>query len=247
MQTEEYGKLFEHEDQYWWFVARRRLALSLVQRHLRHGSAQVTVADVGCGTGAVLAELGPAEHAIGLDASPLALQFCRKRGLAALALGDAEALPLRSESVDVVIALDIVEHVEHDDIALSEFFRSLRPAGLLVMSVPAFRWLWGPHDVALMHFRRYKRSELQSRLRKAGFIVERISYSVFLLFPAVIVIRLMDKFRRGPAKVSLPVLPKWLNRLLIRVQHWESLVALRMTLPWGSSVVAVARKPEPVS
>ncbi len=245
MQAEEYARLFEHEDTYWWFVGRRRLALRLLDKALGSSGNSPSILDVGCGTGVVLKALEDRGEAIGLDRFGLALEFCSKRGSKRLALGDGEQLPFQTGTFDAAIALDIFEHIEGDKRALAETFRSLKPGGSLILSVPAYRWLWGPHDVALMHKRRYTLKEMKSRLESAGFIVDKISYSVFFLFPIVVIVRLLDKLKRGPAKVSLPDLPRWLNRFLIWVQDVEASLILTVRLPWGSSVVAIARKPSP--
>jgi hypothetical protein len=118
----------------------------------------------------------------------------------------------------------------------------LKPGGVLVLNVPAFRWLWGPHDVALMHQRRYTKGEVRALLEGAGLTVEKLSYSVFLLFPIVVLLRLLDKFKRGPAKVSLPKVSGASNRFLVKLQDMEARWIAASSLPWGSSVVAVARK-----
>jgi SAM-dependent methyltransferase len=241
VQTEEYARLYEHEDRYWWFVGRRRLALRLLGRFSQVETPKIL--DVGCGTGAVLDQLRTLGIAVGLDRFQLALDFCAKRGIEDLALGDGEALPFQTDVFDAAIALDIFEHVEGDFAAVSETFRSLKPGGLLVLSVPAYRWLWGPHDIALMHKRRYTLRQMKSMLERAGFDVEKCSYSVFFLFPLVVLVRLLDKLRRRPAQVSLPNVPNWLNSFLLWVQDLEASIILHLSLPWGSSVVAVARKP----
>lgn len=233
--------MFELEDRYWWFVARRRLALSL----LRDVSPQPrpTVLDLGCGTGVVLGELELWAEPVGVDFSPLALGFCKRRGLRRLIAARGERLPFRSASFDAVVALDILEHIPDDQAAFREAFRVLKPGGALVLSVPAFRVLWGPHDVALMHQRRYRLGQVEGLLRSAGFEVRRISYSIFLLFPLVLLIRLAEKFKGGEPKASLPKVPGWLNSLLVGLQAIETGWIRRRRLPWGSSVVAVAVKP----
>ncbi len=241
MQTEEYENLFRHEDRYWWFVGRRKLALRLLSRFMPKRDSSLL--DLGCGTGAVLSELEQSGRAIGVDMSPLALGFCRARGLSNLVLADGERLPFKGDRFRAVVALDLFEHVPDDVGAVQESFRVLEPDGILVASVPAFRKLWGPHDVALMHQRRYTRSEFVGILKEAGFTITRASYGVFFLFPLVVLVRLIEKFRAGPAKVSLPSVPRWLNKILISVQSSEGSLIERISLPWGSSVVVVARKP----
>jgi SAM-dependent methyltransferase len=243
VQTEEYDRLFRYEDQYWWFVGRRRLALSLLDRALKPGEDK-RILDLGCGTGAVLSELARRGRALGLDTSPLALSYCHKRGLDRLVLGDAADIPLASGTLDAVVALDILEHVDDDAAAFAECARALRPGGHLVLSVPAFRWLWGPHDVALMHRRRYTLRQVRARLEGAGLVPLRISHSVFFLFGAVVAVRLVDKLRTGPAKVSLPAVPKPVNGALIGLQGLETSLIRALRLPIGSSVVALARKPD---
>jgi len=240
VQTDEYARLFEAESRYWWYVARRECALSLLLGISRPNRAL----DLGCGTGALMTELkAKGIDPEGIDMSTEALAFCRQRGLASLVLGRGEAIPIRSGSVPAVVALDVFEHVEDDRAAFTETFRILQPGGALVLSVPAYRWLWGPHDVALMHFRRYSKKEILEKLSTSGFTITSASYAIFLLFPVVVLLRLIDRVLNRKPEVRLPKVPAWLNRLLVGLQRFETRLLMSFPLPWGSSVVVVAKKP----
>ena len=239
MHTEEYAKMRKAEDHYWWFVSRRRLALAMLDQF---AGSKERILDVASGTGAVLTELQKLGWAGGVDFSPLAMEFCRDRGLPNLMVGNAETLPVRSSEFDAVVSLDTLEHVPDDEAAVSEIARVLKPGGVLILNVPAFKWLWGPHDVALMHQRRYTKRQIRELLERHGLKLEKLSYSVFLLFPVVILLRTFDKFRWGPAKVSLPRVSGGINSFLVKLQDMEARWIMGGSLPWGSSVVAVARK-----
>jgi SAM-dependent methyltransferase len=249
---EEYDRIYRLEDRYWWFVGRRRLAIKLLHRFLPPSDfptpyplptgEKPLILDLGCGTGAVLQELQSWSDPVGLDFSARALEFCRSRKMPSLLKGRGEALPITTNSMAGIVALDVFEHIEDHAAAFAEANRILAPGGILVLSVPAFRSLWGPHDVALHHFRRYTAREIRAQLEAAGFEIERLSYSVFFLFPLVWLIRQKEKFKKGPAEASLPTVPLALNKFLIRLQAIEASLILRFPLPWGSSVVAVARK-----
>lgn len=239
MQTEEYDKMRSQEDTYWWFVSRRRLARALIAKYSADAEA---VLDLGCGTGAFLSELRTGSQRIGLDFSEHAVKFCAERGITGVVQGDAQSLPFSSNHFDLCVSLDTLEHVPEDKLALNELFRVLKPGAIVVINVPAYGWLWGPHDVALMHRRRYTVGSLRKVLEDTGFRVKKCSYSVFFMFPIVVLIRLADKFRRGPATVHLPKTPKHLNQFLVTLQDLECWLLLNTFLPWGSSVIVVAQK-----
>jgi len=242
MNRDEYAKMRSLEDHYWWFVSRRDLALKLLDAYAPPG--EMAILDVGCGTGAVLTELQKRGQAVGLDLSHDALQYSCERGLNNLVYANAEQLPFADGAFQAVVSLDTLEHVPDDESAVAEIYRCLSPGGVFVMNVPAFAWLWGPHDVALMHQRRYTRKQVQKLLEGTGFEVVKLSYSVFFLFPAVMLRRLFEKLQRGEPQVKLPQFSKPTNSMLNSLMLGETSLFIRHNLPWGSSVVCVAVKRE---
>ncbi len=243
MNPAEYERMYRFEDHYWWFVSRRELVDALIAC-LALPPAPIIV-DVGCGTGATADLLQKYGMVVGVDISPLALAWCRQRGLNNLLLSAAETLPIASESVNVIVATDILEHLDDDVAVLREFYRVLKPGGYVVVTVPAYSILWSEHDLALMHRRRYVARVLGRRSRLAGFHVVRLTYALFFLFPLALVMRLLKR-KPPPGKepeAQLPPIPSWLNQMLIRFQRFETRLLKRCTFPWGVSVVAVLQKP----
>lgn len=236
------------EDWYWWFVARREAALRFTQQY-RPERQPLRVLDAGCGTGALLDHLlkQPGVEPYGLDFSGQALAYTRQRGHPRLVQGDLTRLPFPDSTFDVITALDVLEHIREDEGALREIHRVLRPGGVLLASVPAFRFLWGPHDTALQHFRRYTAGEVALRMQRAGFRISKLTYLLALLFPAFVIQRLLSRLRpkKDSPQAQLVPVGKTVNRFLIRLQSTELALARRLSLPFGATVFCVAQKPAP--
>lgn len=250
MRPAELEKMYQLEDSYWWFVARRQLVRDLLWRHVRAGrepgDPPLRILDVGCGTGATLGVLAELGNVVGIDSSREALGFSRCRGRYRLALARGEALPIRSGSVDVVTALDLLEHIPEDNQAVAEFQRVLRPGGLLLVTVPALPWLWSEHDEALNHLRRYQAKQLRCRLEAAGMGVERLSPLISLLLLPIAGLRLLQRAlrrRNAHPETAFIVPPRPINLILTWLLWLEDRWALRWNLPVGVSLMAVARKP----
>jgi SAM-dependent methyltransferase len=230
------------DETYWWFVGRR----AILERVLRRFGKRSRVAvDIGCGSGRntqVLARF--ADCVIGLDRSSAALELAASQGRQTVR-ADGQAIPLADSSVDLLSALDVLEHLDDDLGALDEFHRVLRPDGLLLVSVPAYRFLWSEHDEALMHRRRYVASELSIKLTRAGFRVLKRSYAVFFVFFPIVFYRLfrglIPKDPLAP-KASYVRLPAVLNRFLIALLRLEAWMIGALNLPWGTSLVVLAQK-----
>jgi SAM-dependent methyltransferase len=244
MNPAEYERMFAHEDHNWWFVSRRELVARLIGR-LAAGRPNSLIVDVGCGTGATASLLGQFGRVVGIDFSPLALGPCRERGISQLVAARAEQLPIEGGVADALVATDLIEHLDDDVAALREFRRVLKPGGVAVVTVPAYQMLWGEHDEALMHRRRYTTGSMRRAAEAAGFQTDELNHALCFLFPLALG-RLAGRSRRPvnrPPEAQVARVPAPINRALIGLQRFESRVADRIRLPFGLSVVAVLRRP----
>src|SRR5262245_34809087 len=215
MHEHEYEAMYGLEDVYWWFVARRQLAVEILGRESA-GRADVGILDVGCGTGSNLEAFSRLGRTVGVDMSPGALSFCRRRGITRVTIGDVERLPFDDATFDIVTAMDMLEHTEDDLAALAELRRVLRPDGLLLATVPAYGFLWSEHDEALKHHRRYTAHELRNKLTLTDFRIERSSYFITSLFLPILALRIhQGLFKKSThPQTAVRPLPGWLNSSL---------------------------------
>lgn len=228
------------QDAHWWFVGRGVFVRSLVEREcaLRGGRVRRLV-DVGSGTGALLAGFQAlADEAVGVELDETALGLSRGLGLD-VRQAPAHELPFADRSVDIVTAFDVLEHLGDDLRAAREFRRVLEPDGALVVTVPAYQFLWSAHDVAHAHARRYTRRTLTQMLRAAGLEIRQSGYFMTLLFPLALVQRLTARFRWQPTHI-LAMPPRRLNALLLRILLAERRRVLAGGFPFGLSVFAIA-------
>jgi SAM-dependent methyltransferase len=255
MRQDLYYDLYAKEQDYWWHVGKRAIVYSLLNRYLPSGwRGRTRALDLGCGTGLNLDHLSEYGQAVGTDYYEEALQFCRMRGHLSLCKADAAELPFTDRSFGIVTALDVIEHLDDDVTALREIRRILRPGGVAIISVPAFPWLWTYWDDILGHRRRYTSRMMREAVETAGLKVEKISYSnTLILVPAVGVrvvktllhksaeVRQKPEETREPETDFMPV-PPWVNKLLIGYYRMEARLLRRARLPFGLSVVCVARR-----
>ncbi len=147
MERPEYESMYELEDTHWWFVGRRRLAFSLIEEWISHGD-EVKILDVGCGTGGNLQAMARYGRTFGLDISPIAVDFARRRPLPRLMQGSGLALPYANNTFDVITIFDVLYHrwITDDEDAMRELYRALRPGGWLLITDSALPLLWSSHD-----------------------------------------------------------------------------------------------------
>jgi SAM-dependent methyltransferase len=231
------------EETHWWFVVRRELFMrELAQLKL---SKSVAILDLGTSTGTNLRMLRDARFndIAGLDFSEESVRFCAEKGLPRVYRGDICDLPFKDASYDVVLATDIIEHVDDDHRALGEVLRVLKPGGHVLITVPAFMTMWSQHDVNAHHKRRYRLRELRTRVARAGLQIDRSYYFNFILFGPIWLARRVIaiagiKFN-SDAEFNSPSL-NWFLKGLFRL---DTSLAPLLHPPFGVSALVLAHKP----
>lgn len=234
-----FAAMRDAEAAHWWFAGRRRILASVLERLPPAPGPRVL--DAGAGFGGNVPLLERHGIVIALEPDGDAAQGAATRAPAVRALF-APHLPFATASFGLVGLFDVLEHVPDDAAAAAEIARVLQPGGRLVLTVPAHPWLFGPHDVAHHHHRRYTRAGLQRVLGEAGLVVERCTFFNALLFPAAVMARAAARLR-GDAKVSTTLVPPPGNALLARLFGAERHLLRHLDLPTGLSLLAVARRP----
>ena len=229
------------ESFHWWFAVRRKLlGLFLSSLDLPWGCVAV---DIGCGVGSNLRILGSTGiNVIGLDHSFYALSLARKKIEFPLLNGDLNKLPIRPKSVGLIVAMDILEHLDNDIGGIRSFYQALKEEGVLILTVPAFRSLWGIQDEVTGHQRRYSRQEIVNKLQQEGFKIMKSSYFNFLLFfPIFLVRRLIHLFGlriESENEINSPII----NFFLKAIFSLEPYILKYCSFPFGVSIYCIAKK-----
>jgi SAM-dependent methyltransferase len=231
------------EDRHWWYRGRRNV-LERVIADL-HLPARARILDAGCGSGRNMVELARHGTVTGVELSDTSVCLARERGAGEVVEGSVLEMPFEADSFDLAASLDVIEHLDDDLAALRELRRVMAPGGSLLVTVPAYQWLWSGHDEINHHHRRYTRRTLQRAAEQAGWEQARTTYFNSLLLPAAIVLRVLDRVNRAKTtetSLDLWVPPEPLNWLLERPLTLEAaLIARGGRIPAGLSLLAVFR------
>jgi SAM-dependent methyltransferase len=230
------------EDRHWWYRGRRSV-LERVIADLRL-PARARILDAGCGSGRNMVELARRGVVTGVELSETSVRLARERGAGEVIEGSVLDMPFDADSFDLAASLDVIEHLEDDLGALREMRRVVAPGGALLVTVPAYQWLWSGHDEINHHHRRYTRGSLQRIGEQAGWKQVRTTYFNSLLLPVAILLRVLDRLSRKTTESSLDlwVPPEPLNWLLERPLALEAaLIGRGGRIPAGLSLLAVFR------
>lgn len=244
MQPSAYLDMAAVEARHWWFVGRRRVLHGCIARLGLKPDAKIL--EIGSGTGGNLALLSRFGRvtAVEMNAAAREISAGRLTGADIRAGMLPHELKLGEQKFDLVCLFDVLEHVEDDAAALLAARAHLAPGGAILITVPAYKALFGPHDEALHHKRRYERAELREKLQAAGLRVEKLSFINAGLLPLAWAMRMLDKLRRArPSGTTLPPAP--VNALLAGIFGAETLLLPYVSLPFGLSLLALARADAP--
>ena len=187
-----YKEIFNNEESHWWFIGTRNIIFSQIDKYIDNNK-DLKILDVGCGTGIVIKRLELYGNTFGIDISKKAVEFCKIRDIENVFKADATKIPFSNSSFDLVVCLDVLEHVKHDNNAISEIYRILKPDGIALLTIPAFNFLWSIHDEAFHHFRRYSIKEIKNKILKYNFNILKVSYFNFFFFIPIYSFRILKK------------------------------------------------------
>lgn len=249
----EYARMYEAEDRHWWYVGLHELILETIRQESQRVGRHLDIFDAGCGTGRLCQLMLQHGHRVsGCDASLEAVRFCRLREVDGTVQADLNDIELEEGVLDVITSIDVLYHTGiRDDVdVMRRLLHGLRPGGMLILNLVAHEFLRSTHDIAVHTRERYTRQLLCERLQTAGFEIVRASYRVSILFPLIAAYRLVARFLNRPCRdsavvdsdVALPL--SSVNALLVNVVRMENYLLEKFSLPFGSSLFVVARRPD---
>ncbi len=236
-------KYSDSEKHHWWHRARRQIILTLLSKYVPNG--QQNILDVGCGPGETMSYLERFGRVMGIDVSDEAVRFCKGRGHEDILCASAENLPIKDESFSLITMLDVLEHIEDDTKVLYELARICKPNGVILLTTPAYQFLWGDIDEICKHKRRYTALELSEKLQAAGLHIEKMSYMNALLLPVTWLSRRLRAMTVKDGSLQSPFdksYPAWLTSILELLFKIEAIFLKSWNLPFGVSIICVARK-----
>ena len=247
MQHDYYKEYYELERNHWWFVAREKILIQYIQKHVneKRFASDLKILNIGCGPGRSSEYLSQFGTVISIEYDAFCCEFAREKTGLEIINGSITELPFNEESFDLVCAFDVIEHVEHDEKAVSEMKRVAKKGGILLVTVPALMSLWSHHDEINHHFRRYKLKQLHQLFTAVdnGKMIYT-SYFNFFLFLPVYTYRMLSRVfkfknkRKGSGSDFETWNPDFVNKVLFKVMHSESkLINRHIRLPFGTSIL----------
>ena len=250
MQKLVYEKMKNIQSKHWWFAARKEIIMDVFSRYCtKNAKKDNRILDAGCGMGVMLEALSKYGDVYGMDMSEISVNYCRAKvcveGRENQILQGTlpDDLPFENNFFDNILALDLLEHIEDDMNAMKALYGMLKPKGNLLITVPAFKTLWGYNDVVLKHYRRYVKKELINMCHEVGFKIKMCSYFNFWFFiPIWMVRKLKNLFKINKDDMGKTGEFGFFNELCYNVFVSEKKHLRKKGFPFGVSIILVAVK-----
>lgn len=243
MQEVVYHSNYEIEETYFWFLARNEILKKIIktQTSITKGDK---VIDIGCGTGGFAKVLEYEGYDVTcLDTQELAIEYCKKRGIKNLHLGDIKSyLETHNGRFKAAFMLDVIEHIPDDQDVVNDVYKILDEDAYFIAAVPAYQWLWSKHDEIHMHYRRYNISNFIPLFKNAGFKIEYVSYFNSFLFPPAVLKRFVDKLTKNESNKPVDEVSSFINKLFFKIFKFEQNFLGKIKFPFGLSILLIARK-----
>ncbi len=236
-------KYHDVETSHWWFKSRRKYLLDL----LADAPRDSRILDIGSSSGVFLKDLElqgfDIDKLYGIDISDSAIANCKANGIKNAFVMDAQNITL-SEKFDIIVASDCLEHLQNDRLAIRNWKNLLKSGGLLYVFVPAYKSLWSYHDDINMHFRRYTKRELKSKLTAEDFSIKKSSYWNFTLFIPIFAFRKINagSKKNRNSESDLSIQNSFLNNVLFKLLSFENQLLRYVNFPFGISTFCIAKK-----
>ena len=242
MEKNEYKKMYNFENDYWWYKGLHELIIKNINKY--SGNNNISIFDAGCGTGRMMELLNKFGEVSGIDYSKDAVRFSQKRGLKNVKVSDLNNWNT-TESYDVIICLDVLYHsgIKDDIEIIRKFYSALNNNGILILNNPAFNILRRNHDYVVHTKRRYLKSNTVKKIKGIGFEIEIATYRLPYLFLIILIKKLLNNFFTNNAESDLVSLPDWFNEVLLTINRFENrLILCGINMPFGSSLFIIAKK-----
>lgn len=241
MDLESHEKRIANEDVHWWFVSRRKIIKTILAKYF-DDRPENTILEVGCGSGGNLKMLSAFGDLVALELHDKARERANSRNICKVKKGRLpEDIPFDS-GFDLICILDVLEHIENDLGALQSLQSMLNKNGKLLITVPAYKFLWSNHDTACHHKRRYFKRQLSRLVIKSGLSIQYRTYFNTFLFPGIATLRLLNKLLKKNQGSDVVLPPKFLNDFLATIFSSETIFLPRLGFPFGLSILIIADK-----
>jgi len=235
-----YLEMAETEAKHWWFSGRRSILYKTLESMNLPPDSKIL--EVGCGTGGnlqMLAKFGDVS-AFEMDTTARGIALEKTNNLLDIQAGFCpDNIPFKDQQFDLICMFDVLEHIEKDVETLSSLMKKLKKNGRILITVPAYQWLYGPHDKFLHHKRRYYAKDLQEKCISAELQPLRVSYFNTILFPLAFAVRLKDKLFGNQEATGTSIPPVLINKLFTVIFSAERFFLKYLNLPFGVSLLCI--------